>query len=207
MLSCFTILKTYFIIIPSYFTILPHPKILFLLKYYFLIFLYYFFITVIFVRTHFLGFPTIFFFPLLLPQPLATHKPSTTTATAPKTQATDQPINNHSHDTKNSSHRSTHQQSQPWHQKPISPCRRFETHQSKPIQKKSSLEPPSDLQMINPTDPPTDQQIHRFKCTDQPIQTHHQSIPAHRSKPSLSIHANPTSKIQNPVSVRDRERK
>ena len=88
-----------------------------------------------FLDSYFLGFPTIFFFPLLLPQPLATHKPSTTTATAPKTQATNQPINNHSHDTKNPSHRSTHQQPQPWHQKPISPCRRFETHRSKPIKK------------------------------------------------------------------------
>ena len=46
--------------------------------------------------SYFLGFPTIFFFSLLLPQPLATHKPSTTIATAPKTQATKQlkpPIN------------------------------------------------------------------------------------------------------------------
>ena len=42
--------------------------------------------------------------------------------------------------------------------------------------------------MINPTDPPT----------DQPIQTYHQLITAHRSKPSSPIHANPTSKIQNP---------
>ena len=79
-----------------------------------------------FLDSYFLGFPTIFFLPLLLSQPLATHKPSTTTATAPKTQATDQlkplinpstttattpktqatdqPINNHSHDTKNPSH-------------------------------------------------------------------------------------------------------
>ena len=79
-----------------------------------------------FLDSYFLGFPTIFFFfPLLLPQPLATHKPSTTTTTAPKTQATDQlkppinpststdttpktqatdqPINNHSHGTKNPS--------------------------------------------------------------------------------------------------------
>ena len=136
MLLYFTILKTHFIIIPSYFTIFPHPKTLFLLKYYFLIFLYYFFIIVNFFKTHISqAFQQSFFFPLLLPQPLATHKPSTTTATAPKTQATDQPINNHSHDTKNPSHRSTHQQPQPWHQKPISPCRRFETHRSKPIKK------------------------------------------------------------------------
>ena len=35
--------------------------------------------------------------------------------------------------------------------------------------------------MINPTNPPTDQQIHQF-------QTHHQPIPTHRSKPSLPIH-------------------
>ena len=54
--------------------------------------------------------------------------------------------------------------------------------------------------MINPTDPPTNQQIHRFKPTDQPN-------PAHRSKPSSPIHADPTSKIQNPAPVRDRERK
>ena len=70
-------------------------------------------------------------------------------------------------------------------------------HQSKPIQKKSSPEPPSELPIINPTDPPT----------DQPIQTHHQPILAHRSKPSSLIHADPTSKIQNPALVRDRERK
>ena len=72
------------------------------------------------------------------------------------------------------------------------------SHQSKPIKKKSSPKPPSKLLMINPTDPPIDQQIHCFKPTDQPIQTHHQPIPAHRSKPSSSIHADPTSKIQNP---------
>ena len=55
--------------------------------------------------------------------------------------------------------------------------------------------------MINPTDPPIDQQIHCFKPTDQPIQTHHQPIPAHESKTSPPIHADPTSKIQNPASV------
>ena len=98
MLLYFTILKTHFIIIPSYFTIFPHPKTLFLLKYYFLIFLYYFFIIVNFFKTHISqAFQQSFFFPLLLPQPLATHKPSTSTAmAAPKTQATDQlkpPIN------------------------------------------------------------------------------------------------------------------
>ena len=57
-----------------------------------------------------------------------------------------------------------------------------------PFKKKSSPKPPSELPMINPTDPPI----------DQPIQTYHQLIPAHRSKPSSPIHANPTSKIQNP---------
>ena len=51
--------------------------------------------------------------------------------------------------------------------------------------------------MINPTDPPTNQQIHCFKPTDQPIQTHNQPIPAHQTKLSSPIHANPTSKIQN----------
>ena len=50
-------------------------------------------------------------------------------------------------------------------------------------------------------DPPIDQQIHRFKPIDQPIQTHHQPIPTHRSKAtpprSSAIHADPKSKIQN----------
>ena len=55
--------------------------------------------------------------------------------------------------------------------------------------------------MINLTDLPTDQQIHRFKPTDQLIQTHHQPIPAHRSKLSSPIHADPISKIQNPAPV------
>ena len=55
--------------------------------------------------------------------------------------------------------------------------------------------------MINPTDPPTDQQIHRFKPTDQPIQTHHQPIPVHQSKPNPPIHTDPSSKIQNPAPV------
>ena len=50
-----------------------------------------------------------------------------------------------------------------------------------PFKKKSPPKPPSELPTINPTNPPTDQQIHWFKPTDQPIQTHHQPIPAHRS--------------------------
>ena len=64
MLSYFTILKTHYIIIPSYFTISPHPKTLFLLKYYFLIFLYYYF-------------PTITFFqiPTAPPSPITTPPP------------------------------------------------------------------------------------------------------------------------------------
>ena len=86
------------------------------------------------------------------------------------------------------------------------PRRKFETqttdqknhHRTKPIQKKSSPKPPSELPMINPTDSPINQQIHHFKPTNQPVQTHHQPIPTHRSKPSLPIHANLTSKIQNP---------
>ena len=103
MLLYFTI-SFYHYTILFYFTILLHPKILFLLKYYFLIFLYYFFITVIFFSDSFRRLSNLFFFPLLLPQPLATHKPSTTTATDQlkppihgiKNQTTDQlkpPIN------------------------------------------------------------------------------------------------------------------
>ena len=80
-------------------------------------------------------------------------------------------------------------------------------HQSKPIQKKSLLEPPSELPMINPTDPPTNQQIHCFQPTNQPIQTHHQPNPAHDPNPARWSKLDPTSKIQNPRLVRDKERK
>ena len=112
---------------------LPHPKTLFLLKYYSLIFFYYFFLTNIFFQFHFprLSNRFFFFFFLSLPQPLApapltephrpinraTHshtqtiKPEPTTATTP---TTDQ---NHTADLKPSP---------------------FETHRSKPIQKISS---------------------------------------------------------------------
>ena len=109
-----------------------------------------------------------------------------------------------------SQQRPPHPPPKPPFKKPKPPIRnphcQFETqatdqknhHRSKSIQKKSSLKPPSELPMINPTDPPTDQQIHHFKPTDQLIQTHHQPIPAHWSKPSSPIHVDPTSKIQNP---------
>ena len=50
--------------------------------------------------------------------------------------------------------------------------------------------------MINPINPPNDQQIHHFKSTDQPIQTHHQPIPAHRSKPNSLVQP-PKSKTQH----------
>ena len=85
------------------------------------------------------------------------------------------------------------------------PRRRFETHRSKPIQKKSSSEPPLELPMINPTDPHTDQQIHHFKptinrsqpidpnlarrsTTNDPLQPQHTSFktqprPKHRTQP------------------------
>ena len=90
-----------------------------------------------------------------------------------------------SHRSANPSHRSTN------------PHRRFETKAIENTQK-SLPEPPSELPMINPNDPPTDQQIHHLKPTDQPIQTHHQLIPAQRSKPSSPIHADPTSNLKNP---------
>ena len=45
--------------------------------------------------------------------------------------------------------------------------------------------------MINPNDLPTDQRIHHFKPTDQPI-------PTQWSKLSSPIHANPTSNLKNP---------
>ena len=85
------------------------------------------------------------------------------------------------------------------------PRRRFETHRSKPIQKKSSSEPPSELSMINPTDPPINQQIHCFKptinrsqptdpnparrsTTNDPLQPQHTSVTTqpwtkHRTQP------------------------
>ena len=86
----------------------------------------------------------------------------------------------HTHKHKHKHKPSNHQQSHTHKHKPSNPRyqtikptkppirnprRRFETHQSKPIQKKSAPEPPSELSMINPTDPPTDQQIHHFKPT------------------------------------------
>ena len=45
--------------------------------------------------------------------------------------------------------------------------------------------------MINPTDPPIDQQIHCFKPTDQPIQTHHQPIQTQLVDPRWSNLQNP----------------
>ena len=165
----------------------------------------------------FLGFPTVFFFLsfslntgstqnafLFLPQHLCdTHRPIRT-----KTQ-------------KNPSHHCPLLTKIPAEQKPIlkkkkkpsvttegkkKPIRqsqqsyqqsRFETHAVENTQK-SSPAPPSELPMINPNDPPTDKRIHHFKPTDQPIQTHHQPIPAQRSKPSSPIHADPTSNLKNP---------
>ena len=50
--------------------------------------------------------------------------------------------------------------------------------------------------MINPTDPPTDQQIHRFKPIDQLIQTHRSIDP---SPPIQTQPADPRrSNLQNP---------
>ena len=71
MLFYFTILKHHLINIPYHFTIPPHPKTLFLLKYYFLTILYYFFPT---VQPHFLGlFNSHFYFSLLAPVQHTTH--------------------------------------------------------------------------------------------------------------------------------------
>ena len=143
-----------------------------------------------------MGFPTIIFFPLFLPQPLAlvqhteshtyTHdtpinlsKPITTnTEPHTHTNTNHQTINKATHTNTNhqQSHTHTHHQTSWSKQRPPhlpskpsirNPRRRFETHRSKPIKKKSSLEPPSELPMINPTD---------------------QQIPTHRSKPSSPIH-------------------
>ena len=73
------------------------------------------------------------------------------------------------HQTSWSQQRPPHPPSKPLISKPKLPIKnprcRFETHRSKPIQKKSSPEPPLELPMINPTDPPTNQQIHHFKPT------------------------------------------
>ena len=71
MLFYFTILKHHFINIPYHFTIPPHPKTLFLLKYYFLTHLYYFFPT---VQPHFPGlFNSHFYFSLPAPVQHTTH--------------------------------------------------------------------------------------------------------------------------------------
>ena len=110
----------------------------------------------------FLGFPTVFFF-LSLPQPLAPVQHIEL-----HTQTYDTPINlskpitthtePHTHTNTNHQQSHTHKPSISKPKPPIgNPRCRFETHRSKPIQKKSSPEPPSELPMINPTNPPTDQ--------------------------------------------------
>ena len=109
------------------------------------------------------------------------HKPST----EPHTQAIDQQ--------QWPTHRSPHPPPKPPISKPKPPIEnprcRFETHWSKPIQKKSSPEPPSELPMINPTNPPIDQQIHCFKPTINRSQpkthfSHNPNIePNHDSQP------------------------
>ena len=90
-----------------------------------------------------------------------------------------------------------------------------EANPFKPIYKKSSLEQTYSKKIIigeSSPEPPekthskkiiteatigaTDDQPNR--SIDPPYQTHHQPIPTHRSKPSSLIHADPTSKIQNP---------
>ena len=85
---------------------LPHPKTLFLLKYYSLIFFYYFFLTNVFFQFHFPRLSNSFFFPQR-PSTSSTssshrtthtdpstephtHTHTQTTATTPTTQATDQ---------------------------------------------------------------------------------------------------------------------
>ena len=69
-------------------------------------------------------------------------------------------------------------------------------HRNKPNKKKFTTEA-----TIGATYDQPDRSIHRFKPTNQPIQTHQQPIPTHRSKPNTLIHVNPTSKIQNPTPV------
>ena len=134
----FTISKSNFIAytIPFY-NSTSIKKTLFLLKYYYFIFLYYFFLSKIACAWfHFPGLSNRFFF-LRLPQPLAqttNHKHNhihkqTQTHADKKKKSSPEPIwnpnttrANHDHD-------------------PTKPSR-FETHRSKPIQEKSSPEPP-----------------------------------------------------------------
>ena len=100
---------------------LPHPKTLFLLKYYSLIFFYYFFLTNVFFQFHFPRLSNrFFFFFLSLPQPLAsvhltephthrpinrathshTHKPSNQSQQRPPHPPPKPPIRNHTADLK-----------------------------------------------------------------------------------------------------------
>ena len=144
---------------------LQHPKTLFLLKYYFLIFRYYFFPTVTFFQTlawiNFLGLSNSIYFSQ---SPSTSNTDSTHRTTHTEPWYTDQPIHTHHHTCRathtytNTNHQQSHthtnhqtgwSQQRPRHPppKPLiskpkpsikNPHRRFETHRSKPIQKKSS---------------------------------------------------------------------
>ena len=158
-----------------------HPKTLFLLKYYF------FNLSLLFLSNRhfvsnlvFLGFLTVNCFSSFSPSTSSTGSTHRATHTYP--WYTDQPIQTHHHthtqtqtikpSTKpytHINHQTSWSKQRPPHPPPKPPIRNphrwFETHRSKPIKKKIITEPPSELPMINPTDPPTDQQIHRFKPT------------------------------------------
>ena len=111
----------------------------------------------------------LYFLTLLLPQPLATHNPSTTIATAPKTQATDQPINNHNH-----SHGTKNLSAHAADLKPTgaNPLKKIITGAT-----------------IGATDDQPTRSTHR--STDPLFQTHHQPIPAYRSNHDPNTRPNP----------------
>ena len=132
--------------------------------------------------------------PINLSKPITTHtEPHTHTNTNHQQSHTHKhKLSNHQQNHTHTNHQTSWSQQQPSHPppKPLiskpkppirNPRRRFETHRSKPIQKKI---------IIGATIRATDDQPHRstHQSIDSPFQTHHQPIPAHQSKPSLSIH-------------------
>ena len=161
--------KSHFIIIPSHFTILPASQNFIFIKILFfnifLLFLY---------NCHFFF---IFIFPELSNSLFFFSSPS------PSTSSNTQAINNHSHGTKNPSHRSeTQATDQPINnhshgtENPSAHAADLNT-QSKPIKKKI---------ITRATIGATNDQPNQ--STDPPFQTHHQPILAHQSKPSSPIH-------------------
>ena len=160
MLFYFTILKRHFINIPYHFTIPPHPKTLFLLKYYFLTH------SLLFLPNRSASFSWTF------QQPFLFLSPSTGSTHNTHPLYTDQPIQTHHH---THTHKHKHQTSNKATHKHNPVTKPSHTHKHKPIQKpghrsKTQARPPIHAADLKPRPP--------IKNRSKPIQKNH-----HRSKP------------------------